>query len=363
MAAPRLSIIVPVFNTGEHLRTRAFPSLARLPHFEQIQVLLVDDGSTYPQTRSAVRELAAAHPHVQACFLDSGGSGSASRPRNTGIDLAEAEYLGFLDPDDEFLGAGPWPLVEALQAHPSAQLAIGQQHRIYADRQELVNNASHYTERTDAHGLWPAGGEVLTAARFRPSNLSSFVVRTAWLRETGLRQVVGAAGQDSLFFRQLFAAATAFVASSEVIYAYHAETPGSMVNTVNAEYFAKCLLRERAQAEWLRSAGLFDAYVASGFERAFAWYLPRLRRVPKDQRAEARAVLRTIAELYVDPQTHRWRYPEAMAFFKRPAVPSLEGLKPLSAVAARRARDTALAAVAAGRRVSSSVRTRRRLDP
>jgi hypothetical protein len=362
VAAHRLSIIVPVFNTGEYLRTRAFPSMVRLPHFEQIQVHLVDDGSTYSETRDAVNELAAAHPNVTAFFHEPGGSGSASRPRNTGIDLADTEFLGFLDPDDEFLGAGPWPLVEALEAHPSAQLAIGQQRRIYADRTEQVNNVSHYTHRRDTSGVCPAGGQVLTSAQFRPTNLSSFVVRTAWLREKGVRQVVGAVGQDSLFFRQVFAAASAFAPSAEDIYAYHAETPGSMVNTVTAEYFAKCLVRERAQVDWLRSAGLFDNYVESGFERSFAWYLPRLRRMPKEQRGEARATLRTIAELYVKPEEHRWRYPEAMAFFRRPSVPSLEGIKPLSAVARRRVRKTAEAAASAGRRFSSSVRTRRRLD-
>ncbi|WP_158583132.1 glycosyltransferase family 2 protein [Nesterenkonia natronophila] len=362
MAAHKLSIIVPVFNTGEYLRTRAFPSLVRLPRFEQIHVHLIDDGSTYSETRDAVSELAAAHLNVTAFFHEPGGSGSASRPRNTGIDLSDTEFLGFLDPDDEFLGSGPWPLVEALEAHPSAELAIGQQQRIYGDRTEQVNNVSHYTRRRHASGAWPAGGDVLTSAQFRPTNLSSFLVRTAWLKEKGLRQVVGAVGQDSLFFRQVFAAASAFVPSAEKIYAYHAETPGSMVNTVTADYFAKCLVRERAQVDWLRSAGLFDDYVESGFERSFAWYLPRLRRMPKDRREEARAILRTIAELYVKPEEHRWRYPEAMAFFRRPSVPSLEGLKPLSGVAKRRARKTAEAAVAAGRRFSSSVRTRRHLD-
>ncbi|WP_162319658.1 glycosyltransferase family A protein [Nesterenkonia haasae] len=363
MAVHRLSIIVPVFNTGEHLRTRAFPSLVRLPNFEHIHVVLVDDGSTYAETRDAVRELAAAHQNVTSFFHEAGGSGSASRPRNTGMDLADTEYLGFLDPDDEFLGSGPWPLVEALDNHPNAELAIGRQQRIYSDRTEQVDNVSHYARTSLTDGLYRAGGDVLASSRFRPSNLSSIVIRTEWLKRTGIRQVIGAAGQDSLFFRQIFAEATSFAAASAEIYAYHAETPGSMVNTVTVEYFAKCLVRERAQVEWLRSAGLVDSYVAHGFERAFAWYLPRLRRMPKPQRREARAVLHKIASLYVDPAQHRWRYPEVMAFFRRASIPSVEGLKPLTAVARRRARKTAGQAILAGRRLNSSVRTRRDLDP
>lgn len=363
MADPRLSIIVPVFNTGEHLRTRAFPSLRALPAFEQLHVLLIDDGSTYPETVEAVTELAEAHSNVTAFFHDRGGSGSASRPRNTGFDLADTEYLGFLDPDDVFTGRGPWPLVEALGSHPAAQLAIGNQQRIYTDRTEAVDNTAHYTHYPLGGERYAAGPRGLAAARFRPSNLSSYVLRTSWLKETGIRQVVGAAGQDSLFFRQVFAAAESFIPVPEEIYHYYAETSGSMVNTVTAEYFEKCLIRERAQAQWLSTAGLRQQYVRYGFERAFAWYLPRLRRIPADQRADARRTLHQIAELYVDPAEHRWRYPEVMAFFRRPGIPSAEGLKPLVASARRTARTKGGQAAAAARRIRASARTRRGLDP
>lgn len=363
MTDPRLSIIVPVFNTGEHLRTRAFPSLIALPNFEQIQVLLIDDGSTYSDTADAVAELAAAHSNVTAFFHEHGGSGSASQPRNTGFDLADTQYLGFLDPDDEFTGRGPWPLVEALDNHPAAQLAIGNQQRLYTDRTEAVDNTAHYTHHALGGGLYAAGGEVLTRSRFRPANLSSYVLHTDWFQQTGIRQVVGSAGQDSLFFRQVFTAAKVFVPVPEEIYLYHAETSGSMVNTVTVEYFAKCLIRERAQAQWLDAAGLTERYVHHGFERAFAWYLPRLRRIPAEQRGEARDVLRQIAELYVDPAQHRWRYPEAMAFFRRPGVPSVEGIKPLAASARRSAKHRGAQAAAAAKRIRSSARTRRGLDP
>lgn len=363
MAEPRLSIIVPVFNTGEHLRTRAFPSLLGLPDFGQLHILLIDDGSTYSETVEAVTELAAAHRNVTAFFHDRGGSGSASRPRNTGIGLADTEYLGFLDPDDEFTGRGPWPLVDALDAHAEAQLAIGNQQRIYSDRTEAVPNTAHYMHHALGGGRYAAGAEILTRSQFRPSNLSSYVLRTEWLKAAGIRQVVGAAGQDSLFFRQVFAAAESFVPVQQEIYHYHAETSGSMVNTVTAGYFGRCLIRERAQAQWLSSAGLTEQYVHHGFERAFAWYLPRLRRIPAEQRAEARRILEQIAELYVDPAQHRWRYPEAMAFFRRPWVPSVEGLKPLVASARRSAKLRGTQAAAAGRRIRSSARIRRGLDP
>ncbi|WP_460690772.1 CgeB family protein, partial [Nesterenkonia suensis] len=43
-----LSVIVPVYNNGDHLRHKAFASLRRSSIFSQMHILLIDDGSTDP---------------------------------------------------------------------------------------------------------------------------------------------------------------------------------------------------------------------------------------------------------------------------------------------------------------------------
>lgn len=365
----RLSIVVPVFNNGEFLRTRAFPSLQSLEHFDQVQVLLVDDGSTYRSTVDAVTELAQAFPNVEAILHPTGGSGSASRPRNTALTVAATEYTGFLDPDDEFLGQGPWPLVKALDAADDAQLAIGHQWRRYSDRTETVRNTEHYTHQALGRSRYTAGHRALVHARFRPSNLSSFVLRRSWFVQNPVNQVPGAAGQDSLFFLQVFAAADVFAAVPELIYLYHAETEGSMVNTVGTDYFEKCLIRERAQRQWLEESGLLEDYLRHGLERSLRWYLTRYRRLEGAQQRPARDLLVDMAALYVDPAEHRWRFPELMAFFRRPGVPSVEGMKPVvsglrrgASTAALKGARAASAGVRAARGFTRSVRTRRDLD-
>ncbi len=77
-----------------------------------MHVLLVDDGSTDPMTVGVVEELAAEWPNVTAYRHAPGGSGSASRPRNTGLDLTTTPYVTYLDPDNEMVeDASPssWP--------------------------------------------------------------------------------------------------------------------------------------------------------------------------------------------------------------------------------------------------------------
>lgn len=76
-----------------------------------------------------------------------------------------------------------------------------------------------------------------------------------------------------------------------------------------------------------------------------------------------------MAALYVDPAEHRWRFPELMAFFRRPGVPSVEGMKPVvsglrrgASTAALKGARAASAGVRAARGFTRSVRTRRDLD-
>lgn len=364
----RLAIIVPVFNNGEHLRTTAFPSLVASAHFSRMHVLLIDDGSTYQHTLDAVTELAAGHPNVTAFFRPTGGSGSASLPRNTGLALSFTDFVGYLDPDDELL-EGHWSLVEALDKHPDAELAIGDQVRVFSEEVQHVDNLRHYLHQPVRPGVGAAGPKVLTQAEFRTTNLSAWAARTHWLKSTGLQQVAGAAGQDSLFFLQVFAAASRFAAVEQPTYRYHTRVAGSMVNTITTGYFRKALLRERAQRDWLQQVGLLDTFRQHRFEHFFVtWYLAKFDALPWPQREESAALLTEIAALYVgDPSTHRWRFPQTMQFFGRWSLPSVQGLRPWAGTLKRGAQRTAAGAVGraarTAQRLKQNVRTRDGTDP
>ena len=83
----RLSIIIPYYNakpyTDELLDVLA-PQMS-----DQVEVILVDDGSPEPFTTE--------HKWVQVVRKDNGGCASA---RNVGINLAKGDYISFLDADD-----------------------------------------------------------------------------------------------------------------------------------------------------------------------------------------------------------------------------------------------------------------------
>lgn len=94
--APRLSVIVPIYNVERYLPA-CLDSLAAQT-FADIEVLMVDDGS--PDGSAAIAgEYAARDSRFRLISKENGGLGAA---RNTGIThlSPESEFLAFVDSDD-----------------------------------------------------------------------------------------------------------------------------------------------------------------------------------------------------------------------------------------------------------------------
>ncbi|MFF1558642.1 CDP-glycerol glycerophosphotransferase family protein [Streptomyces sp. NPDC058279] len=93
---PRLSVVVPFMDVEEYL-DECLESIARQT-FTDLEVILVDDGSTDGSTRIAAG-FCARDPRFRLIRQHSQGPGHA---RNTGIRAAhpEAEFLAFVDGDD-----------------------------------------------------------------------------------------------------------------------------------------------------------------------------------------------------------------------------------------------------------------------
>ena len=101
MSDYKISMIIPTFNVEDDLK-RAIDSLINQTiGFEYIEVILVDDFST-DNTRQVILDYSGKYENIKYIFLES-NSGSAGRPRNIGIKNASADYIMFLDNDDEYV--------------------------------------------------------------------------------------------------------------------------------------------------------------------------------------------------------------------------------------------------------------------
>jgi glycosyltransferase involved in cell wall biosynthesis len=94
-----LSVVIPAFNV-EHYIGVALKSVLAQPRSEEIELIVVDDGSTDGTLNRIlqVKEGAGGH-NITVIHQENRGVSAA---RNAGIARAKSRYIGFLDSDDEF---------------------------------------------------------------------------------------------------------------------------------------------------------------------------------------------------------------------------------------------------------------------
>ncbi|GAA3287763.1 glycosyltransferase family 2 protein [Nesterenkonia halobia] len=312
----RLTVIVPVYDNGEHLRHKAFASLRRSSVFSRMHVLLVSDGSTDPVTLDTVEELAADYENVTAFHHAAGGSGSASRPRNTGLELTATEFVTYLDPDNEAVEDGYARLLSDLEGHDDVDFVLGTMTQWARSRTVLPYvrvMEQIFAGHRRADGTIEMPERSLEMLDFRPMGIQTLVARTAWLQSLGISQPVGAVGQDSYFFQQMIHYARRIRIMDVAAHTYYTAVSNSTVNTLNPGYFAKYLPLDRARADWLREVGLLEAYKARRLESFLvSWHLPKLRRVADEEWLQA---AENLAELLACYGEHRWRQRRALDFF------------------------------------------------
>lgn len=94
MLNPKVSVIVPVYNTEKYLQ-RCLDSLVNQT-LREIEIILVDDGSKEP-CAALCDTWAQTDSRIKVIHKKNAGAGLA---RNTGMEAATGAYLGFADSDD-----------------------------------------------------------------------------------------------------------------------------------------------------------------------------------------------------------------------------------------------------------------------
>ncbi|MBQ2973255.1 MAG: glycosyltransferase [Clostridia bacterium] len=94
----RATVIIPVYNRGDMVHIAFNSLLEQTIPFDQLQVLIVNDGST-DNSLEICRELTKNYDNVTVLDKPNGGLSST---RNFGLDHAEGKYIIYLDDDDTF---------------------------------------------------------------------------------------------------------------------------------------------------------------------------------------------------------------------------------------------------------------------
>lgn len=298
---PVLSVIVPVFNNGRFLRAKCIESLKRNQLWPRMEILLVDDGSTNPETIATVKDLAREHPNIRTYFYRSGASGSASRPRNKGIELATAPLISFLDPDNE-ISPGGYDTLCALFEETAGQQKGGVDfvsgYHVKVAGQVSKSIGKHSSQRLSIINDLKEG--ILMKGKFPVIPTQPAVIVRRLFDNPDFRFVEKSAGQDTLFGWELLCQAKNGAFTNAAYLTYFAERTDSVTNAIDSSYFEKKLILEKAQTAMLERNGLKATHLEHHYENFMRdWYLVKLAMVEnKAERVRCRKILEEIARLY-----------------------------------------------------------------
>ena len=124
---PRISIIVPVYNTPERWLTRALDSVLaqRYPDWE---LCIADDASTQGHVRPLLESYARRDSRIKVVFRDRNGHISAAS--NSALELATGEFMGLLDHDDELTVHALYMVAHELNRFPDADIVYSDEDKI-----------------------------------------------------------------------------------------------------------------------------------------------------------------------------------------------------------------------------------------
>lgn len=91
---PKFSVIIPIYNSEQYLK-RCLDSVI-VQSYSDFEIICVDDGSTDKSSDILVR-YKLKEPRLKVITQSNSGQGSA---RNKALDVAQGEYIYFLDSDD-----------------------------------------------------------------------------------------------------------------------------------------------------------------------------------------------------------------------------------------------------------------------
>lgn len=94
MKSDLISIIIPVYNVEKYLN-KCIESVVKQT-FKNLEIILIDDGST-DSSGNICDEWKMKDERIIVIHKENGGVSSA---RNAGLDIAQGEYVGFVDSDD-----------------------------------------------------------------------------------------------------------------------------------------------------------------------------------------------------------------------------------------------------------------------
>ncbi|MBT1173514.1 glycosyltransferase family 2 protein [Bifidobacterium sp. MA2] len=116
---PLISLLVPVYNVDPQWLEKCVDSVIG-QYYDNWELCLADDCSTDERVRPKLTEIANRDSRIRLVFRDK--NGHISRATNSALAIADGEFVGLLDNDDELAPQALFEVVKALNENPETDL-------------------------------------------------------------------------------------------------------------------------------------------------------------------------------------------------------------------------------------------------
>src|SRR5699024_5687983 len=216
----KLSVVVPIHNNGRYLENKCLRSLKRQSVYDDMEIIFVNDGSTDEETVNTVNRLIRRNPDIVYYEFEN-ASGSASTPRNKGVELASTELVTFLDPDNEATGDGFSRHLEEIESEDSIDIVVVNIIKEDQNKKSIFNyykTVQHYNYKSnlidDTKGF-------LKRSFLKAQSIQAMIVRKNIIDDNNIKMVEGAIGQDTIYYQELLLHSNKVKAIDEVIHMYY----------------------------------------------------------------------------------------------------------------------------------------------
>lgn len=235
MTSVLVSIVIPLFNARDFI-TACVESLED-QSYKNIEIIIIDDGST-DNSGFVVEGLQKIYSNIVMVRTENHGPSAA---RNRGMDLANGQFITFVDADD-FLD--PIAIERSLTVLQKYEADI------------VLYNMVIHTPAGNQYLCWPSALYKMAEECIVPSqddrcmsftNAAPSLIDLGFLRKNNIRFMEGKLYEDWEFMSQIFAVAKKAVLLSDGLYYYRRDFGRTQITSDVSE---KCL-------------DIFDAYLAA----------------------------------------------------------------------------------------------------
>jgi len=257
-----ISIIMPIYN-DESVLEQSINSVAKQT-LNDIELICINDGST-DGSLNVLNEFAEKYDFVKVVSQENKGSGKA---RNYGMDIAEGDYIGFLDADDYFIDDDALERLYCAASLNDATMVTGNILHDVDKPGEFIpfRHLEYFTEDRvilpEEYGL--------------PWSFYKSIYKTTFLRDNEIYFPDLLRGQDPVFLAEILTKVDKIHAVATDVYAYVFYDAIDRCNTYRKLHDQ--ILHYKIVFDYLKEPRFKKA--VSDFKKAFIWFLDQLN--PED---------------------------------------------------------------------------------